>query len=98
MRARQVNVDYHRHARKLDARADVQAANGGSTGAVLAALNAYPPVHGLVWGHYGEASELVHELFNFTVSYAANKHWRKQGACRPPAPHPDAAAAVSVVV
>ena len=79
MRARKVDVDYQRHARKLDARADVQAANGGSTGAVLAALNAYPPVHGLVWGNYGEASESVHELFKHTVSYAANNHWRKLG-------------------
>ena len=72
--------DYERHARDLDLRADVRAHNGGSTGAVAAALAQSPPVRALVIGQYGEASTDVHELFDIAVERATRDSWRFLGA------------------
>ena len=68
------------HARRLDARADVQAFNAGATDAVQSCLSAYGPVRAAVFGQYAEASLAVHELLELAADSAATEGWREMGA------------------
>ena len=79
-RAHSVHRGYERHARDLDARADVRAHNRGSTDAVQTMLRSYGTVRSLVIGQYGEASLDVHELLSLAADEASRNTWSFLGA------------------
>ena len=51
-----------------------------AVGRVLTALRVFPPVRGLVFGAYGEASADVHTLLTACATSAAGRSWAKMGA------------------
>ena len=90
-RARKVHVDYVRRARELDHQHSRQA--DGSpypgvreqvrrhlVGPVLAALQAWDPVVGLVVGSYQGCSEELHALAREVAEERARTEWRQMGA------------------
>ncbi len=77
-RARLVPGDYERKARALDRLHYGVAAP--AVGRVLTALRVFPPVRGLVFGAYGEASADVHTLLQACATSAAGRSWAKMGA------------------
>jgi hypothetical protein len=79
-RARGVDTEYRRKARKLDELSETRRHNGGSTSAVAGTLHALGKVRGLVFEQYGEASEDVHALLRAAAKAAALSAGRQQGA------------------
>jgi hypothetical protein len=77
-RARQVPQQYETAARRLDLRHHGTIAP--DTGPVLTALRGYPPVRGLVFGAYGEASQDVHALLKAAAVQGAKQRWSSMGA------------------
>jgi hypothetical protein len=68
--------------------------NPGVVGPVQSALRAFPPVRGLFFGAYREASEDVHNLLAATAKQAARRHWARQGAASALAAHTDYASSL----
>jgi hypothetical protein len=79
-RARGVDTEYRRKARKLEELPETRRQNGGSTSAVAGTLRALGKVRGLVFGQYGEASEDVPALLRAAAKAAALSAGRQQGA------------------
>ena len=79
-RARRVPIEYVDHARRLDDRHHGVDRDDARGGPVLAALRAWPPVLGLIFGAFGEASDEVEELVQEVATRRASAEWRRMGA------------------
>jgi hypothetical protein len=77
-RARKVPGEYEKAARLLDLRHHRVVAP--AVGRVLTALRTFPPVCGLAFGAYGEASSAVHTLLKACATSAAARSWARMGA------------------
>ena len=77
-RAHGVHLAYRTHARHADAR--FHAGRPGTAGPVETRLGEYPPVHGLVFGAYGEWSSGVEQLLHQTCAGIADRRWRAMAA------------------
>lgn len=74
-RAKKVNRDYLRSARRLDRRH-----SAAGTTPIEDRLRSFTDVRGLVFGAYGEASRDVHLLLGVCATEIAKKCWREMGA------------------
>ena len=79
-RAKAVAAEYEAHARRLDLRHHGVARDDPRGGPVLAALRAWPPVLGLAFGAFGEASDAVQTLVQEVARRRAAAEWRCMGA------------------
>ena len=80
-RASRLPNEYCNKARQVDA--NYCGTPDGSTGPVLARLQAFEPVKGVVFGHWGETSPDVSPLLSAFASQGAVKHWRRMGRQSP---------------
>jgi hypothetical protein len=86
-RARAVHTDYQLMARQRDERhhhvgARAVAAGHLAPGPVLALMQSYGTIRGLVFGAYAEASPDVHCLLEHTATHEARLRWEEMGARR----------------
>ena len=73
-----VAADYRRHAQRLDA--ELSGTPVHVLGPVGRRLAEFGATRGLVFGHYSEASDDVHDLIDVATDELARRVWRQMGA------------------
>lgn len=70
--------EYESAARRLDQKH--HATSQHNVGPVLSALRAFPPVRGMVFGAYGEASKDIHTILHVAAEARARRDWKTMGS------------------